>query len=671
MRMSWYFALSESSIERDEHDWRGLIRVAVKSAHTNTRLQPILVYDGEPGEFTAELEDMGVRIVYHRVSFFDDLARHADALGQPWWLGIASGAFLRTEIPLLHGDDNPVLYTDCDVMFTQDPGNLKCGRAPFAVVPEHSNRGRRETEDMNSGVMVMNIGSLRSSFPEFRTYIRNNLGNFVSFDQTAYQQFYAGQWKTLKPELNWRPYWGFSEKARIVHWHGPKPPFVRRVQQGTDVPGYDIWRGLYDRTPDSYARYLAIWDDYAAQPMAAARRPRRKARASAHDTSQSTPTILHLITGLETGGAERMLVHLASRTDRRRFRSVVVSMTGPGTMGPLVAAAGVPLRSLDLRRGVPDPRGIVRLAGILREFRPAVLQTWLYHADLLGLIMRRLGQVPHLVWGLQATETIDTPIVRRLLAWLSASPDAVVTVSQVGQRFHEGIGYHPRRWVHIPNAFDTAALRPDPEARRRGRTALGIADDAVAILLPARYHPMKDHGNFLAAAARLMPAHPNLLFAMAGAGTGPANLDLAALAAAHGVGDRALLLGDRRDIETLYPAFDIVTLSSSFGEALPMVLGEAMACGVPCVATDSGDAALIVGDTGIIVRPRDAAALAAGWAQLIALGHEGRAALGARARARIVEHYDLDRVVPRFEALYEEIAGKGAAAERRLVKDFN
>jgi glycosyltransferase involved in cell wall biosynthesis len=367
-------------------------------------------------------------------------------------------------------------------------------------------------------------------------------------------------------------------------------------------------------------------------------------------------TILHLITGLETGGAERMLVHLANRTDRRRFRSVVVSMTGRGTMGPLVEAAGVTLRSLDLRRGVPDPRGIVRLGRILREFRPDVLQTWLYHADLLGLIARRLGLVPHLVWGLQSSERGELAMVRRILAWSSSTPDAVVTVSRAGHLSHEGIGYRPRRWAHIPNAFDTAALHPDAEARHRGRAALGIADDRIAILMPARYHPMKDHANFLAAATRLAAAHSNVLFAMAGAGTDPSNLDLAAAVAAHGLGGRALQLGDRRDIETLYPAFDIVTLSSAFGEALPMVLGEAMACGVPCVATDSGDAALIVGDAGIIVPPRAPAALAAGWAQLIALGDEGRAALGTSARARIVELYDLDRVVPRFEALYEEIA---------------
>src|SRR6266446_9772842 len=255
MGMTWYFALSESSIERDEHDWRGLIRVAVASAHRNTRLQPTLVYDGQPGEFTAELENLGVRIIYHQVSFFDDLARHADAIGDPWWLSIAAGAFLRTEIPLLHASTDSVLYTDCDVMFTKDSGILQCGKAPSAVVPEHTNRIIGKNGDMNSGVMVMNIGSLRSSLPEFKTYIRANLANFVSFDQSAYQQFYAGQWKKLKPELNWRPYWGFSEKARIVHWHGPKPPFVRRVQQGTEIPSLHDARRIYQRASRSYAGY--------------------------------------------------------------------------------------------------------------------------------------------------------------------------------------------------------------------------------------------------------------------------------------------------------------------------------------------------------------------------------------------------------------------------------
>src|ERR1700733_13424789 len=169
-------------------------------------------------------------------------------------------------------------------------------------------------------------------------------------------------------------------------------------------------------------------------------------------------TIVHLITGLETGGAEGMLARLVGGTDRTRFRSVVVSMTRPGMVGQAITDAGIPLRDLDIGRGTPDPRGLVRLRRVLHEFRPDVLQTWLYHADLLGLAALRFGWVGHLVWNLRATEAIGSPVVRRLLRRWSTLPDAIVVNSREGQRFHRALGYRPRRWVHIPNGFDTAAM---------------------------------------------------------------------------------------------------------------------------------------------------------------------------------------------------------------------
>lgn len=372
-------------------------------------------------------------------------------------------------------------------------------------------------------------------------------------------------------------------------------------------------------------------------------------------------TVLHLITGLEIGGAERMLAQLVTRTDRERFRPVVVSLTGPGRIGPLIEAEGVAVRSLDLRRGVPDPRGISRLLRLIRVYRPDVLQTWLYHADLLGFIARQLGPPARLVWNLRCTDMAGSALLTRLLGACSEVPDAVIANSKAGQRYHQGRGYRPRRWVVIPNGFDTSRLRPDPEARRRGRVELGIPDDAVAVLLPARYHAMKDHANFLAAAAILAARYPEAVFALAGAGTEPTSSAPIDAVAAHRLGGRVLLLGERQDLASLYTAFDIVTLPSAYGEGFPNVIGEAMACGVPCVATDVGDVAEIIGDIGVVVPPRDADALAAGWERLIALGAPGRAALGVRARARIIEHYDLAAVVGRFEALYEELVRGGVA----------
>jgi glycosyltransferase involved in cell wall biosynthesis len=368
------------------------------------------------------------------------------------------------------------------------------------------------------------------------------------------------------------------------------------------------------------------------------------------------PSILHLITGLETGGAERMLARLVARIDRGRFPSVVVSMTDTGAIGVAISDAGVRLHTLGMRRGRPDPRAILRLARIMRELRPAILQTWLYHADLLGLVVRQLGYAPRLVWNLRCTESSGSPVVRRILSRASGAPDAVIVNSHAGQRFHEGVGYRPRRWVHLPNGFDTAALHPDPEARRRRRVELGIAGGTDAILLPARYDPMKDHATFLAAAARLATVRPQAVFALAGGGIDTQNRTLMAAIAEHGLGERIMLLGERADLDVLYPAFDLVTLSSAYGEGFPNVLGEAMACGIPCIATDIGDSAEIIGDTGVTVPPRDPEALAAAWRRVLALGAEERAALGVRARERILRDYDLDTIVARYEALYEEIA---------------
>jgi glycosyltransferase involved in cell wall biosynthesis len=366
-------------------------------------------------------------------------------------------------------------------------------------------------------------------------------------------------------------------------------------------------------------------------------------------------TIAHLITGLETGGAERMLGRLVAASDRSRFHSVVISLTGPGTTGRQIAEAGIDIRALGAKRGLPDLRALFRLRAILRKLQPDIVQTWLYHADFLGLLAHWLGGAPRLLWNLRATETVGSRVVRPILARFSAVPAAIIVNSLAGKRFHQQLGYRPRRWIHIPNGFDTEALRPDPEARRRVRVELGLAPETIAILLPARYHPMKDHATFLAAAARLAAQRPETHFCLIGTGIGPDNRVLASAIAAHRLGDRMSLLDEHDTLDGLYPAVDIVSLSSAFGEGFPNVLAEAMCCEVPCVATDTGDAALIVGDAGLIVPPRDPAALAAAWDRLIAIGVEGRRSLGAAARQRIVGNYDLARIASQYETAYETI----------------
>ena len=381
-------------------------------------------------------------------------------------------------------------------------------------------------------------------------------------------------------------------------------------------------------------------------------------------------TVLHLITGLETGGAEQMLARLVRGLDRERHRSVVVSMTGPGTVGPALASAGIELHTLDMRRRITDLRGVMRLTRVLRRVQPDVLQTWLYHADLLGSLVQRLAPPCALFWNIRCTETLHADTVRKLLIWRSTRPDAVIVNSLAGQRFHEQLGYRPRRWEHIPNGYDTSVFRFDGKARVDLRRELGIPDQAIAIGLSARYHPMKDHANFLAAAARLITVRPEAVFLLIGPGVGPSNRALVETIEAHGIAKHVKLLGKRDDMARVYSAFDIAALSSAFGEGFPNVLGEAMSCGVPCVATDCGDAADILGPTGTVVPRRNSEALAEAWSALISIGPEARRSMGAEARERIVRSYNLRAIVGRYDELFSEVSRIGYLTATRTARSI-
>ena len=376
-------------------------------------------------------------------------------------------------------------------------------------------------------------------------------------------------------------------------------------------------------------------------------------------------TVLHLITGLEAGGAEHALLRLVARTDRRRFRPVVVSLTDCGTLGAAIEAAGTEVHALRLPAAMPSPGGLFRLHRLLRDIRPDIVQTWLYHADLLGLLLKPVANMPHLLWNLRCSD-MDLPLGRtavlRMLGRLSRVPDGVVINSRAGQLVHQKIGYRPRRWEVIPNGFDLADLKPDAAARWELRAELGCDQGSVAIGMAARLHPMKDHATFFAAAAQLARTRPEARFVLIGAGTDCASGALRALIPAE-LDDRVTLLGERTDMPRLYAALDIVTLTSAHGEGFPNVLGEAMSCGVPCVATDVGDAAMLIGPTGAIVPPRDPETLAAAWERMVVLGEEGRRAFGQEARSRIERHYEIGAVVARYEALYEDIASPGASPQ--------
>jgi glycosyltransferase involved in cell wall biosynthesis len=301
------------------------------------------------------------------------------------------------------------------------------------------------------------------------------------------------------------------------------------------------------------------------------------------------------------------------------------------------------------------------LVRLLRRLRPDIVQTWLYHADLAGLVAATIARVPHVVWNLRCAELDprdhprSLPALLRTLALVSRWPDAVICNAEAGRRAHERLGYTPRRWEIIPNGYDTNAFRPSPGARSSLKHQLGIGDDAMLVGLLARFHPMKDHGTFINAARLVTAAQPNVHFVAAGRGVEsapPINRLLDDLK----LRDRVHLLPEQADASRFLAALD-VAVSSSYGEAFPNVVAEAMACGVPCVVTDVGDSAGIVGSAGVVVPPRDPAALAAGIMRILDLTPAAREALGSSARERIVSEFSIGRALARYDHLYADLAG--------------
>jgi glycosyltransferase involved in cell wall biosynthesis len=364
---------------------------------------------------------------------------------------------------------------------------------------------------------------------------------------------------------------------------------------------------------------------------------------------------MHVITGLDAGGAETQLgqLLLAAR-DAGRPQSVV-SLTPGGQVRARLEAQGVTVRDLGMRRGRPSLRALIALARLIRRERPAVVQSWLYHADLIALFALLLSGCrarTRLVWGIRCSDLDLTRygrglrLVVRACALLSRLPDAVVVNAASGEAWHRRLGYRPRRFVLIENGIDTARFRPDPAQRATVRAALGLAPDEPVLMHVARVDPMKDHPTLFAALDRL----PGVRALLVGAGTEGLPAHPAALA-----------LGRREDVAALLAAGDLVVLPSAFGEGFSNALAEGMACGLPAVASAVGDAARIVGETGLVVPPRAPEALADAVRQLLAEPAAARAARGRAARARIEREFSLARTLAAHEALHAELAGASAS----------
>lgn len=357
--------------------------------------------------------------------------------------------------------------------------------------------------------------------------------------------------------------------------------------------------------------------------------------------------IVYVTTGLTTGGAEIMLYQMLAKIDRTHFTPIVVSLMDRGTLGDRIEALGVPVYTLGMKAGgLPKLNAISTLVNIVREIKPDLIQCWMYHgnlvAQLIGIFYSR--KIP-VLWDIQcslyslALEKKITAIIIKLCAYISRLSFKIIYVSKVSQCQHEALGYARDKSCVIPNGIDVTVFSPSSEARLTIRQELGLTETSFLIGLICRYHPMKDHANFIKAAALLLKSKPDIHFIMAGNKVDPQNQSLAQLIQELGIANQIHLLGERKDMPRLSAALDIACSASAYGEGCPLVICEAMSAGVPCAVTEVGDSGWIVDKTGWVVPPQNPEALANAWQESIALGSEGRETLGKAARSRIIEYF--------------------------------
>ncbi len=372
--------------------------------------------------------------------------------------------------------------------------------------------------------------------------------------------------------------------------------------------------------------------------------------------------VLHVITGFYAGGgAETLLLRLLEElTAEERRGHQVISLRPQGSLAPAVEALGIPVSGLGMSEtpAAADAKRVRELARAIRRSDADVVQTWMLHSNILaGLTGRAAGQTP-IVWGVHVSkvtrQTLGTAAfvlqrVEALCSWFV--PTRIVACSASAQEAMEHLHYRRKLLITIPNGFDIERFKPDPEAGYAVRQELGLAPEQTVIGHVARFHPVKGHAALLEAAPAALATDPDARLILCGDDVTLEKPELARLV--EPLGERAIVLGRRNDLPRLLNAFDFA-VSSSSSEALPLAVGEAMASGLPMVATDTGDSKLMIDDTGIVVPVGDEMALSAAIAEMMAAGREKRTELGRRARERIRSRYAMTVMVDGYRRVWEE-----------------
>jgi glycosyltransferase involved in cell wall biosynthesis len=372
--------------------------------------------------------------------------------------------------------------------------------------------------------------------------------------------------------------------------------------------------------------------------------------------------ICFLIRSLDQGGAERQLSQLATDLKDRGHTVRVITFYPGGKFENQLVVSGVTVVCIGKRGRWDIIRFLWSLRNKLCVYDPDILYSYLSSSNVVAALLSLTSLKFRLVWGIRSSNMVFTPyglldrVVSQLERLLARIPQLTIANSKAGVANCVARGFPKERIVYVPNGIDQTLFQPESGARAALRRQLNVSEETALIGMIARYDPMKGIDVFLDAAKDLVDRSRATRFLLAGSGMDSGNPDLVDAIAGHELAGCVSLLGKCDDVGRVLGGLDVATLSSRFGEGFSNVIGEAMACGIPVVATDVGDSAVVVGDAGRIVAPSDSRALSEAWREVLEIPLERRIEIGAVGRNRIQKLFERRSIAVRTEKILEAMA---------------
>ncbi|WP_286680882.1 glycosyltransferase [Tepidanaerobacter sp. EBM-49] len=365
--------------------------------------------------------------------------------------------------------------------------------------------------------------------------------------------------------------------------------------------------------------------------------------------------IVHIITGLNSGGAENMLYKLLKYSDKTSYNHEVVSLMGGGIYGGKISNLGVKVHCLNISK-TTFLSSLIKTKKICKD--ADIIDTWLYHADIVGFIVAKIILRKKLIWNIRhsnlnkdANKSTTLKIIK-FNSFLSRYVDCITYNSNEALKNHLKIGYSNKNSKVIPNGFELDKFKFNPEARAIIRQEFGFKDSTKVIITVGRWNIQKDYYTLLKAISELKELKIEFKLIMVGTNLDHKNHELVNLIKTLNLEDKIILLGRRDDIPELLSAADVY-ISSSLGESFSNAIGEAMACELPCIVTDVGDSKSIVGDTGKVVAAKDYKNMCNELFNFLNNNHS--LFRNNNGRQRVIANYDIKQISKIFEKNFKEV----------------